>query len=159
MKSIFTRNIPLLAGLFLLAGASGTSTLFAQSTDTWVGGTGNNFSTTANWNYSSSSGPVASGDSLVFAAAGSTTPNNDETGFGFPAINFAAGAQAYTIGGNPFTLSTSTAATVISVSSANAQTINNNITLGNAVQTISLASGNLTHGGTVSGLLVENMSD
>jgi autotransporter-associated beta strand protein len=123
----------------------------AVNTDTWVGGTGNNFSTIANWNYSSSSGPVASGDSLVFAAAGSTTPNNDETGFGFPAISFAAGAQAYTIGGNAFTLGTSTAATVISVSSANAQTINNNITLGNAVQTISLGSGNLTLGGTVGG--------
>jgi hypothetical protein len=151
MKSIFTRNFPLLVGLSLLAGVSGNSTLFAQSTDTWVGGTGNNFSTIANWNYSSSSGPVASGDSLVFAAAGSTTPNNDETGFGFPAISFAAGAQAYTIGGNAFTLGTSTAATVISVSSANAQTINNNITLGNAVQTISLGSGNLTLGGTVGG--------
>jgi len=119
--------------------------------DTWVGGTDNNFSTTANWSYSSGSGPVASGDSLVFAAAGSTTPNNDETSFSFPAINFASGAQAYTIGGNSFTLGTGTAATVISVSSANAQTINNNITLGNAVQTISLLSGNLTLGGTVSG--------
>src|SRR5271156_4269370 len=75
----------------------------AASTDTWVGGTGNNFSTIGNWTYSSGSGPVASGDSLTFSGAGSTTPNNDETGFTFGGLTFS-GTTVYTVGGNDFTL-------------------------------------------------------
>src|ERR1035441_9455647 len=77
--------------------------IFAASTDTWVGGSSNNFSTTANWSYSAGSGPLASGDSLIFGSAGSTTPNNDETAFYFSNITFNNTAQAYTVGGNGLT--------------------------------------------------------
>ena len=134
-----------LAAALVLAAPS----LFAVSTDTWVGGTGNNFSTVGNWTYSSGSGPVATGDSLVFSTVGSTTPNNDLSSLSFPNITFGAGALGFTVGGNSFTLGT--AGTALTVSSANAQTINNNIALGNVAQTFSLASGNLTLGGVVSG--------
>ena len=101
----------------------GTAVLRAQSTDTWVGGTDNTFGTAANWSYSAGTGPVATGDSLVFGAAGFTNPTNNLSGFTFDAITFATGAQAYTLIGGAFTLGTSTPATAITVSSANNQTI------------------------------------
>src|ERR1041385_6844023 len=139
-----TRSIPsLLTSLVLLAPAAP-----AASTDTWVGGTGNNFSTTANWTYSTGSGPVASGDSLAFSGAGSITPNNDETGFTYGAITFS-GTTAYTIGGNPFTLASGGG---IANSGAVNQTINNNIALiTSATLNPSVASAALTLGGVISG--------
>jgi autotransporter-associated beta strand protein len=122
---------------------------FSASTDTWVGGSGNNFSTTANWTYSSGSGPVASGDSLTFSGAGSTTPNNDETGFTYGNITFS-GTTVYTIGGNSFTLGS---AGSIANSAAVTQTINNNIALTGSGGTInpSIASAGITLGGVVNG--------
>jgi hypothetical protein len=60
----------------------------------------------ANWTYSSGSGPLANGDSLVFNTAGSTSPNNNETNFTFPSTTFNSGANADTIGGSAFTLGT-----------------------------------------------------
>ena len=63
----------LLASLLLVAGGFTALNSQAQSTDTWVGGTGNNFSTLANWTYSAGSGPMATGDSLVFDTTGSTS--------------------------------------------------------------------------------------
>ena len=121
---------------------------FAASTNTWVGGSGNNFSTTANWSYSSGSGPLASGDSLIFGSTGSTTPNNDETAFSFNSITFTNTAQAYTVGGNGLTLN-GTLADNASVD----ETINFGITLGsvggtliqNTVSGHTLALGTLTH--------------
>ena len=135
----------------LLVAASGFTALnaTAQSTDTWVGGSGNNFSALGNWSYSVGSGPVAAGDSLVFDTVGSTTPFNDLTSLAFPNLTYNGGAPGFTLSGNPFTLGT--AGTILAVNSANAQTIFNNITLGNAAQTISLAGGSLTLGGVVSG--------
>jgi autotransporter-associated beta strand protein len=115
----------------------------ATGTDTWVGGSGNNFSTAANWSYSSGSGPVASGDLLVFGAAGSTTPDNDENNFTFAGIIFNSGASAYAIGGNAFSLGGS-----ISNGAANAQVINNNITLA-ANETVNTKAGNVTLGGNI----------
>ena len=122
---------------------------FAASTDTWVGGTGNNFSTTANWTYSSGSGPVATGDSLVFGGAGSTIPNNDETGFTFNSIGFSS-TVAYTLGGNAFTLASGGS---ITNGAAVTNTINNNITLTGSGGTISpsVASAGITVGGVISG--------
>ena len=128
----------------------GTAVLRAQSTDTWVGGTDNTFGTAANWTYSAGTGPVTTGDSLVFGAAGFTNPTNNLSGFTFDAITFATGAQAYTLIGGAFTLGTSTPATAITVSSANNQTILTPIILP-AAQTIALPGGNLTLGGTNSG--------
>ena len=119
--------------------------------DTWLGGSGNNFSTVANWIYSIGSGPVSNADALVFDSAGSTTPNNDETGFTYSAITFNPGAQTYTIGGNSFTLGTNGVGPAITVNSANPQTILNNITLLGSTRTIATVSGNLTLGGNLSG--------
>lgn len=143
IKSTFT-------SLLALAGMLVVSNVKAVSNDTWVGGTGNNFSTVANWSYSSGSGPVATGDSLIFDVVGSLAPNNDLTSFIFPSITYNSSAQAYTLGGNAFTLGTNSASTVIADNATSAQIINNAITLGNAVQTISL-SGNLTLNGVLGG--------
>ena len=132
----------------------------AASTDTWLGNTSANFSASANWTFSSGSGPVASGDSLVFGAAGTggTLLTNDITGTPiFTAITFNTGAGIFSIGGNSFTLGTSTAATSLTL---NGTTINNstnifsnNIQLGNAAQTINVvgSTNNLLLGGVISG--------
>jgi autotransporter-associated beta strand protein len=138
------------AWTFTLALALLAPAVLAASTDTWVGGTAI-FSTTGNWTYSSGSGPVATGDSLVFASVGSTTPNNDETGFTFNGITFNWGAsQAYTIGGNPFTLNGTI--TDNYTNGASVETINNNITLasGGGIASVGTNS-SLTLGGIISG--------
>lgn len=120
------------------------ATTATNTVDTWVGGSGNNFGTAGNWNYSTGPGPVASGDALAFGSVGSAAPNNNETGFNFSSLTFNGGAQAYTIGGNGFTLgSTTPAGPVLFNNSTNPQTINNNITLANAAQTIVVVNGNL----------------
>jgi autotransporter-associated beta strand protein len=119
--------------------------------DTWLGGSGNNFSTLANWLYSIGSGPVSNSDALVFGSVGSTTPNNDESSFGYSTLTFNPGAQAFTIGGNAFMLGTNSVGAVITVNSANSQRINNAITLVNTASTVATVSGNLTLGGVISG--------
>jgi len=121
------------------------------SVDTWTGGAGNNFSTLTNWLYSIGSGPVSNTDALVFGAAGPVTPVNDETSFGYSTLTFNPGAQSFTIGGNAFTLGTNSIGPVITVNSANPQTINNNITLINATQTIATVNGSLKLGGILGG--------
>ncbi len=135
----------------LFASLLGATTFAAlgASTDTWVGGTGNNFSTTANWSYSSGSGPVASGDSLSFAGAGSTTPNNDETGFTFGGLSFS-GSTIYTVGGNDFTLASGAS---IANSGSLTNIVNNNIALtgsGGIINPSGVNSG-ITLGGIISG--------
>jgi autotransporter-associated beta strand protein len=145
MKTTKTSSLlPSLLALALLAPAA-----FAADTDTWVGGSGNNFSTSGNWTYSPGPGPVATGDSLVFGGAGSTTPNNDETGFTFNSIGFSS-TVAYTLGGNSFTLASGGS---ITNGAAVTNTINNNITLTGSGGTInpSVASAGLTIGGVISG--------
>jgi fibronectin-binding autotransporter adhesin len=139
------------AWTFTLALALLAPAAFAANTDTWIVGSGNNFSTLANWTYSPGPGPVITGDSLVFGGAGSTTPNNDETGFTFNGITFNWGAsQAYTIGGNAFTLN----GTIIDnyTNGASVETINNNITLasGGGIASVGTNS-SLTLGGIISG--------
>jgi autotransporter-associated beta strand protein len=126
------------------------------SVDTWNGGSGNNFSTLTNWLYSIGSGPVSNTDALVFGSVGSTTPYNDESGFSYSTINFNPGAESFTLGGNAFTLGTNSLGPVISVNSANPQTINNNITLLNATQTMATVSGNLKLGGVLTGTGILN---
>src|ERR1022692_4792325 len=96
-----SRTSSLLSALLALALLAPAA--FAANTDTWIVGSGNNFSTLANWTYSPGPGPVATGDSLVFSGAGPTTPNNDETGFTYGGITFS-GTTLYTVGGNAFTL-------------------------------------------------------
>ena len=139
------------AAVLLTSGVSA----FAASTDTWVGNTSVNFSSAANWTYSSGTGPVASGDSLVFNAGGSSGASltDDLTaGTTFNSISFGTAASAYTIGGNSLDLGTSTAATSLTNTSTTArEAVNDNIILGNAVQTFSIAAGGMTLGGNVSG--------
>jgi autotransporter-associated beta strand protein len=122
----------------------------AASTNTWVGGTGNNFSTLANWTYSSGTGPAASGDTLLFSGAGSLAPNNDLSGATYSGIGFS-GAALYTLGGNAFTLAGGSISNAASVN----QTVNNSITLGAGGGTINtmVASANcaITLGGVISG--------
>jgi autotransporter-associated beta strand protein len=96
-----TTLIKALAAVALLGISS--PLVFAASTDTWVGGSAN-FSTTANWSYSSGSGPLASGDSLIFGSTGSTSPNNDITSLSVNNLTINTGASAFTFGGNGLTL-------------------------------------------------------
>jgi autotransporter-associated beta strand protein len=121
------------------------------NSDTWLGGSGNNFSTQTNWIYASGSGPVSNTDALVFGSVGSTTPDNNESAFSYSTLTFNTGAQGYTIGGNAFSLGTNSAGPVIAVNSANSQIINDAITLLGGSQTISTAAGNLRLGGALGG--------
>jgi len=117
--------------------------------DVWNGGGATTvFSDPNNWG---GTGP-STGDSLEFGSTSpiGTTLNNNLTNFDFTSITYDSSGLGYTINGNPFTNGTSTAATIIADNNTTAQTINNNMILGNAVQTISL-SGNLTLGGVISG--------
>jgi autotransporter-associated beta strand protein len=146
----FNKKTALPAGIIsfvlLLAGVPITY----AATDTWGGNASANFST-GGW--TGGNNPPLTADLLVFNAAGSfgATLNNDLTaGLVFNTITFGATAPAYTIGGNAFTLGTSTAGTSLTITSGGgAQAINDNITLGNAAQTLSLAA-NLTLGGALS---------
>ena len=139
-----------ITSLLLLAGGLAALNAQAQSNDQWTGGgVGNLFSAPLDW---SAAATPASGDSLEFGGVGPvTTLINDLSGYGFTSITYDGGALGFTITGNAFTNGTATASTIITVNSANAQTINNNMTLGNANQTINLAGGNLTLGGVISG--------
>ncbi|HEV2692086.1 MAG TPA: autotransporter-associated beta strand repeat-containing protein [Verrucomicrobiae bacterium] len=138
-----------LGSLLLLAGTFAGLNSRAQSSDTWVGGSGNNFSTLANWTYSGGSGPVANNDSLSFDVTGSTTPNNDLVNLSLQSITYNSGAPSFTVGGNALTFPT--AGNFITVNSTAAQTLNNNIILGNVAMVIYPAAGNLILGGVISG--------
>ena len=69
------------------------------SISTWVGGSGNNWSTAANWQ--GDQVPTA-GAALVFSGT-NTTSNNDLTGFTAQSIEFSS--NNFTLGGNSLTLS------------------------------------------------------
>jgi fibronectin-binding autotransporter adhesin len=146
--SLPRRGVVAIAAIFNLALALFAPATFAANTNTWVGGSGNNFSTSANWTYSPGPGPVASGDSLLFSGAGSTTPNNDETSFTFASITFT-NTTLYNIGGNAFTMSGGG----ITNGGAVIQTINNNITLGSSGVIINpvVSGSTITLGGVISG--------
>ena len=118
--------------------------------DVWNGGgTTAAFSAANNWGGTA----PTTGDTLEFGTTSTigTALTNDLTGYLFSGITYDASGLGFTINGNAFTNGTSTAGTIFTVNSANAQTINNNIILGNSSQTINLASGNLTLGGVLSG--------
>jgi len=76
------------------------------ATDTWVGNDSANWADGLNWPGNGNS-PPASGDSLVFGAAGTSgTSLNDNLGSAFliDGINFLSGASAYTFTGNSIDL-------------------------------------------------------
>jgi fibronectin-binding autotransporter adhesin len=142
----FIQRKPLPCASLLFLFLASISSAQAAS-DTWVGNASANFST-GGW--TGGNNPPVSTDTLTFGTAGTagTTLNDDQTGLDYGAITFSSGASAYTIGGNAFTLGNGTANTVVTNSSGTLETINDNITFGNAVQTIALTSGGLTLGGT-----------
>jgi len=140
-----------LAALGFLGGAL---QIRAASIDTWVGNTDANFSTVANWTYSSGSGPAASGDSWVFGAAGTagTTLTDDVgtgTSFNVTNITFNAGAPAYTILNNGF-VNNYTLRGNITNNSTSLQTINDVITLAGSRTVLTTAGGgNVTFGNCI----------
>jgi autotransporter-associated beta strand protein len=97
----WTTKLALCLGLASLAAPA-----LAAGNDTWAGDTDGYFGTSANWLFSSGSGPVAAGDSLIFAAAGASgalVTNNLATGTSLAAITFN-GPGAFTLSGNPIIL-------------------------------------------------------
>ncbi|HZI33217.1 MAG TPA: hypothetical protein VFF11_12820, partial [Candidatus Binatia bacterium] len=80
----------------------------AASTNTWVGNTDANWGASGNWTFSSGSGPVASGDSLVFGAAGTSglALNNNLSGLTLNKLTFNSGAGSFTFGGNNISIGT-----------------------------------------------------
>lgn len=159
-RRTFTR----LAFLALAAAAGlaqSPSARAANGPDTWTGAT-NAWSTGTNW--SGTNTPPISGDSLVFgtAGAGGTTLLDDlmtPSTYNVAGITFN-GPSAFTInpntaGTNGFTLTGN-----ITDSSAVTQTINDLITLSNAVHTFTLTSatdvvklgGNISVAGTASNI-------
>jgi len=137
---------------FLLALFSSQAT--RAVTDTWVG------NTSANWNDINWTGgnnpPALSGDALNFGIVGTSglTLNNDFSGLSVVSITFAAGASAYTIGGNQFTVNTS-----IVNSSSSTQDFTAPISLGNAATlTSNNTGGNLTFDGVISNTVAHSMT-
>jgi fibronectin-binding autotransporter adhesin len=134
----------------LLVAALATVSARAASTNTWVGNTDANWNTAGNWTFSSGSGPVASGDSLVFGAAGSSglTLNNNISGLTLDKITFNSGASDFTIGGNGLTLGTG--GIDASALSSGTETIGNALTLAAGYQSWKIGSGGtLAINGTV----------
>ncbi|HNX33941.1 MAG TPA: autotransporter-associated beta strand repeat-containing protein [Kiritimatiellia bacterium] len=106
------------------------ATLLAQSAkaaDTWDGGGGDdNWSTTNNWDTDTLPGFPAA---LTFGGATRLTPTNDLDGLTVNGITFAAGAGAFKLGGNPFTLA-GNVTIALGGGVTNDQVINCPITLG-----------------------------
>jgi len=147
-----------------------------NAVDTWnpSGSTASWAGTSANNNWTGGNAPPITGDGLIFGAdnnAGSATAPvadtlNDNLTIGgvgawtFTNLTFTGSAPAFTFvpatagGTGPgagFTLGTATAGTVINQNSGSPQTINEPLALAAAKQTISLAAGNLSLGGVISG--------
>jgi len=152
MKSLLNITIPTsLRAATLVALALLTVTNLASAAtgnDTWQGGSGAaNFSSSGNWTSGSANKPPLSGDALFFGTAGAngSVLTDDQNGSTFAGITFNAGASAFTLVGNPFTLNGN-----ITNNSTSLALINNNIAL-SANPTIALTGGggNLTLGGSV----------
>jgi hypothetical protein len=77
-----------------LVGVAITTLSARAATDAWVGNTDADWGTAGNWTFSSGAGPVASGDSLVFGAAGAsgTSLNNNLSGLTINKLTFNGGA-------------------------------------------------------------------
>ena len=145
------------AFLLLSAGLFAVSPALGQQTDTWQGNSDATWLNGLNWVGGNS--PPASGDALVFGAAGASGVdlNNNLTSLAFSVsgITFNPGAAAFVIGdgttnpnvGNPFTLAGS-----LTNSSTSLETINNPFALaGTEPFTTTAGGGNITLGGVISG--------
>ena len=160
---------PLFALAIMLGLAAAPAGFAANGVDTWNStGTNVNWSGAGNW--TGTNAPPISGDGLIFdvdSSVGTGSANvltdnlttNGAASWTFTNIIFTANAPAYTITpgtafgttGAGFTLGTTTALTVISNASTNAQIINDSIKLAGANQGFSLPGGNMTLNGVISG--------
>jgi fibronectin-binding autotransporter adhesin len=151
-STVVLRSMASLLALFALFGFNPQA---LAATDTWTGadaGPSTDWATGDNWLYSAGTGPVASGDSLIFTGtngSGSTLLTNSLTNSGFliNGITFNAGSPAYIMSGNGFELGGA-----IVNRSTNTETFNNAITLSANESLVTNASGgNLIFGGGILG--------
>ncbi len=138
------------ASLVLLSSALANATGFCASTDTWLGSTASsgiyNWSTSANWTFSSGTGPVANTDSLIFSGLGSTSVSNDLSALNINGLSFNSSAQAYTLTGNAITISAG-----ITDSSTHLETINLPLAFSTSHSVNVGSGGSLTINSVVSG--------
>jgi fibronectin-binding autotransporter adhesin len=151
------RSFALSLGLAMTGFSLAVSPCVRAANDAWsTAPASGNFSGT-NWTTGSTTpgaatGTAASGDSLYFGTSSTTSLTNDDSGYTFAGFTFNAGASAFTIGGNAFTLTGA-----ITNNGTSTQTINNAITLG-AAENINAAAGAITLGGTISGSYIVSLT-
>ncbi len=121
---------------------------------TFVGGSGNNWSTAANWSGAGITGKPVNGNSIAFNGTPASLTSNNDALTSFYNISFngtatpitngptTTNAGAYTLTGNALTINGG-----VDNNSTNTQTINIPLTLG-AAQSFNATNGNLVFGGT-----------
>jgi fibronectin-binding autotransporter adhesin len=129
--------------LNLLKGTTNYGLMTPIGTNTWNGaGTGDNWSTSANWVGSS----LNANAPLVFAGTTQLTNNNNTAAnTEYSGITFNVSAGAFVIGGNAINL----AGDIVN-NSTSLQTVNTNLVMQTNIN-FSAASGNLAVGGAISG--------
>ena len=139
MKTPMKKSVLNLFGALAFVALS-TISVQAAGTDTWVGNTDANWNTGGNWTTSGGSTPPASGDSLVFGAAGSsgTSLNNNITSLSVNKLTFSSGASSFTFGGNTFTLGGGIDASALT---SGTMTFPATTTIGNGFQRWNVGSG------------------
>lgn len=141
INSRSSRPLRLLTSLLAVSLLASPS-LFA-AVKTWNGaGADDYWSDGANWG---GTAPELTGDDLRFAGSTRLTPANDLTGASFGFLVFNSGAGAFTLSGNSITLTGN-----ITNSSTSLQTINLDLILNVATETINTASGDIIIGGNIS---------
>jgi len=120
------------------------------ATDTWVGSAGStDLANAANWTFSTGSGPVATGDELIFTStnnSASTTLTDTLAANTGVSLFFQAGALAYTLTGNSLEDYAG-----FTDDSTNVETVDNPFNWLNSHSVIVGAGGDFVFGGIVSG--------
>jgi len=148
LPAVALRSSAAVLALFALFGFNPQA---LAETDTWQGSAGStDLATAANWTYSSGgSGPVASGDALVFTNSNNstTTTLTDTLASNIRiSITWAAGALGYTLTGNSLQDNAGWAD-----NSTNIETIDNNVTWAASHSVTVATGGDLVFAGIVSG--------
>ena len=131
----------LFLSLLLVSASSSEAATF-----TWDGGGGDsNWLTALNWSADVAPTALISNDLAFGGTLNLTTNNNFTAGSSFGNLTFAAGAGAFSLGGNDLTLAGN-----ITNSSSNAQVINLNTTLPSGYHSFTSTSSAVTLAGTVS---------
>jgi fibronectin-binding autotransporter adhesin len=156
LPAVAFRGAAASVSLFALFGFNPQSV--AASVDTWTGadtGASTDWATADNWSYSTGTGPIASGDGLIFTSTNalatstltdSLTTTAFDLGLNGASITFAPGAISYTLTGNAFAI---TAGMVDN--STNLETINNPISIPSTHSITVASGGTLKFGGNLSG--------